>query len=78
MTSQEKPKPGDLVILIEIPEGLLNDLPREDQEAISDVVGKPVRLNEYDSDGRTEIEFTDTHGTVHFLFVTPNILRIAK
>lgn len=43
-TSHMKPKPGELVVLIEIPRGMLDDLPPEDQEAIADVVGKPILL----------------------------------
>ena len=78
MSSQEKPKPGDFVILSEVPEGFLNDLPQEDRQAISDVVGKAVRLNEYDDNGRAEIEFTDSSGTVHFLYVSPDVIRPAK
>jgi len=39
-----KPKPGDSVVLIEAPPGLLYGLPREDQKAISEIVGKPIRL----------------------------------
>jgi hypothetical protein len=45
MTSKQTPKPGDTVVLIEIPPGLLDGLPTEDQEAICDAVGKPIRLN---------------------------------
>jgi hypothetical protein len=47
-----KPNPGDLVVLMAIPDGFLDDLPDEDQQAIKDIVGKPVLLNEYDDAGR--------------------------
>jgi hypothetical protein len=40
-----KPKPGELVILTEIPRGMLDDLPPEDQQAITDVVGKSILFN---------------------------------
>jgi hypothetical protein len=72
-----KPKPGELVVLIEIPRGMLDDLPPEDQEAITDVVGKPILLNEYDDAGRAELEFKDRHGQIHFIFVAPEFIRPA-
>ena len=46
-----KPKPGDSVILKECPAGFIDDLPPEDQRAVSAIMGKPVRLNEYDDEG---------------------------
>jgi hypothetical protein len=55
----EKPQPGDTVVLAEIPLGLLDGLPPEDQQAISEVLGKPLALNGYDEDGRAELEFRD-------------------
>jgi hypothetical protein len=78
MNSESKPNPGDSVVLTEVPAGFLNDLPIEDQRAISEVVGKPVRLNEYDDAGRAELEFTDRDGNFHFIYVTPNFIRAAK
>jgi hypothetical protein len=54
MTKEEdiKPKPGEMVVLMEVPPGMLDDLPPVDQQAINEVVGKPILLNEYDEDGR--------------------------
>jgi hypothetical protein len=76
MNSREKrPRPGDKVVLTELPPGLLDDLPIEDQVAISDVIGKPIRLNEYDEDGRAELEFKDRNGEIHFIYVDPDFLR---
>ena len=34
-----KPKPGDTVMLTEVPQGMLDDLPADDQQAINEVVG---------------------------------------
>jgi len=59
------------------PRGLLDDLPKEDQKAISEIVGKPVRLNEYDDDGRAELKFTDSDGGIHFIYVSADAIRIA-
>ena len=78
MGSQNRPKPGDTVLLTEVPPGLLDNLPMEDQQAISEVVGKPVRLNEYDAEGRAELEFTDRNGGIHFVYVSPNVITAAK
>jgi hypothetical protein len=68
------PAPGELVILKEIPPGLLTGLPAEDQLAIRDVVGKTVLLLEYDEDGRAELEFTDRQGLVHSIWVEPRFI----
>src|SRR5260370_28074608 len=34
-----KPKPGDTVMLTEVTQGMLDDLPTDDQQAINEVVG---------------------------------------
>src|SRR5438552_16214579 len=59
------------MILTVVPPGLLEGLPREDQTAIVEVVGKQVLLVGYEEDGRAELEFTDKHGTIHYIFVNP-------
>jgi hypothetical protein len=56
-TQPKKPKPGEMVVLTGLPTGSLDDLPKEDQLAISSVVGKTLILNKYDEDGRAELEF---------------------
>jgi hypothetical protein len=73
-----KPKPGELVILTEIPRGTLDDLPPEDQQAITDVVGKSILLKDYDDAGRAELEFTDRDGETHYIFVAPKFIRAAQ
>lgn len=75
--TNRKPMPGDSVVLEEVPQGLQDGLPKEDQQAISEIVGKPIRLNKYDEDGRAELEFTDQHGVIHFIYVRPEFLRSA-
>ena len=50
-------------------------MPIEDQNAISEIVGKPIRLNEYDSNGRAELEFTDRQRMIHFIYVDPVLIR---
>jgi len=73
-----KPKPGDVAILLEVPPGFLDDLPVEDQQAIKEVVGKPIQLNEYDEDGRAELEFKDSNGNFHKIWVSPDFIRCAR
>ena len=70
----EKPKPGDKAILREVPPGLLDGLPTEDQNAISEAIGTPLLLNEYDELGRAELQFTAKDGVIHFIWVDPKFL----
>jgi hypothetical protein len=76
--AQNRPQPGDVVVLTEVPPGLVSGLPMEDQRAILEAVGKPVLLNEYDDDGRAELQFTDSDGVIHFIYVNPNAIKAAK
>ena len=71
------PRPGDLVVLERLPDGLVDGLPEEDQQAIKEIVGRPVMLNEYDEDGRAELEFTDQNERIHFIYVSPGFIRTA-
>ena len=77
MEIHHRPKPGDTVVLKEIPRGLVDCLPFKDQRAIADILGKPVRLCEYDDDGRAVLEFSGRDGEVHFVFVRPDSISIA-
>jgi len=76
MTRSKKPTAGDAAVLVAIPPGLLNDLPPEDQRAIAEVVGKPIRLVEYDEDGRAELEFTDSENVIHSIWVDPRYISL--
>jgi hypothetical protein len=68
---KKKLKPGQKVLLKTLPRGFIDDLPPEDQRAISEAVGKPVVLNGYGEDGRAELEFTDREDVIHFIYVDP-------
>jgi hypothetical protein len=68
-------KPGDSVVLTAMPQAFLADLPSEDQDALTAVVGTPVTFLGYDDAGRAELEFKDRHGVIHFIYVTPNLIR---
>jgi hypothetical protein len=71
-----KPKIGNRVILTELPPGFVDDLPEEDQQAIKDAVGKPVRLSGYDEEGRAELEFKDRNRCFHTMYVDPEFIRM--
>ena len=66
-----------MVVFTTIPKGFLDDLPAEDQQAIREIVGKPVLLNEYDDAGRAELEFNDSDGQTHFIFVAADFIKAA-
>jgi hypothetical protein len=72
---KRKPKPGERVILRMLPPGFMDDLPAEDQRAISAVVGKPIVLKKYERDGRAELEFTDSDETIHLIYVDPKFIK---
>jgi len=70
-----RPRPGQAVILTELPRGLTSGLPRTDRQAIRAIVGMPVRLVEYDDSGRAELQFVDRRGIIHFVYVHPKYVR---
>jgi hypothetical protein len=73
-----KTNPGESVVLVNLPPGFLDDLPEGDHPAISEVLGKPIRLNNYDEEGRAELEFSDSEGTIHVVYVQPEFIQVAK
>jgi hypothetical protein len=75
--SDEKPKPGEQVILTQLPLGLAEGLPIEDQRAIYAAVGKRALLNGYDDSGKAELEFRDKNGVIHYIYVSPDVIKCA-
>lgn len=73
----KRPKPGEKVILTCARPELFADLPVDNQKAICDIAGKPVLLKSYDSQGRAELQFTDSLGGIHFLHVEPTEIKAA-
>ena len=67
--------PGSSVVLTELPPRLVDGLPLEDQQAIRAVVGQPVVLSDYDDSGSVELQFTDSRGDIHFIYVNPSFIR---
>jgi hypothetical protein len=76
--SRNHPKPGTRVVLAKEPPDLLYGLPVNERNAISEIIGKPVLLVDYDADGRAELEFTDRNKTLHFIYVDPIYIKAAK
>ncbi len=74
----KRPQPGQKVILKAPPPGFIDDLPKEDQRAISAVIGKPIILKKYDLDGRAELEFTDPYieDSSHTIWVDPKFIKL--
>jgi hypothetical protein len=62
------------VTLNGLPPGFVDDLPKEDQLALSAQVGKRVALNGYDEDDRAELEFRDSAGLFHTIWVDPKFM----
>jgi len=77
-SKQSSLKSGASVILEELPPGLLDGLPEEDQKAISAIVGVPIRFLTFDKDGRPELQFVEEHGTIHSIFVDRKHLKLSK
>jgi len=62
-------RPGQKVVLKKLPPGFIDDLPSEDQQAISAIVGVPVLFSGFDEIGRLELEFVERDGTGHHIYV---------
>lgn len=76
--NEKRPEPGEHVILTQVPLGLTDGLRMEDQRAIYAAVGKKALLNSYDDSGRAELEFRDKHGVVHYIYVSPDVIKSAN
>lgn len=71
----KRPKPGDLVVIGRLPSAFLDGLPVDDQKAITGILGKPIRFVAYDEHDRAELEFTDTDGVIHVIYVETELLK---
>ena len=47
----------------------------DNAQLIAKAVGKPITLNGYEDDGRAELEFTDTEGVIHTIYVDPKFIN---
>jgi len=66
---------GQKVILNALPAGFVDDLPEEDQRAISAAVGTAILLVGFDDIGRAELEFQEQDGTHHKIFVAREFIQ---
>ena len=81
----KQPKPGDMVVLVGLPPGFLDNLPLEEQFSISEMVGKPIKFIEITSFTfrgerveRAELEFGEYEHRMHTLYVDPSYIRAVK
>ncbi len=66
--------PGDLVVILSVPQTLLSGLPKEDQKAICSVIGKPVTFAGM-SYGQAEVEFRDADGDDHTIWIDADQIK---
>ena len=66
------------VVLTGLPPGFLDDLPIEDQQAISAIIGKPILFVDFADNGRVELKFHEPGGRTHFLYVDVSFIRPAE
>jgi hypothetical protein len=57
---------------------LLRGLPRADQRAILGAVGGVYRVAGFNIVGHAEIEFRAANGSMHFVWVEPENLRLVR
>lgn len=60
---------GDFVTFEQASQGLLRDLPVEDQIAIKAQIGKRLEIRGFNDQGNSELEFTDQEGVLHSIWV---------
>ena len=77
----DKPRPGETVILLAVPD-FLDELDEEDQRAIEAMVGKPVTFVGFSEGGQAEVRFDDPFhprtgksSYTHALWVDPESIR---
>lgn len=61
------------VILLAAPPTLLRGRPRQAQDAIRSIIGKPLALAGY-SHGQAELDFTDCRGDRHSIWVDLSLI----
>jgi hypothetical protein len=73
-----KPKPGTRVIINDLPPDLLFGMTEREQNAIAEILEKPVLLVGYDADCRAELSFRDRNKALHFIYLDPVYIKAAK
>ena len=74
---QKKLRRGQRVTLQRLPPEIVGSLPKDDQQVILAVVGRPfVFFNKYERDGRAELEFDDNDNTTHLIYIDPKFVKL--
>ena len=74
---QRKLNRGQRVILKPLPPEVISSLPREEQQVITAVVGRPiVFFNKHERDGRVELEFVGDDNTTHLIYIDPTLMKV--
>src|SRR5260221_14041666 len=69
---------GSYVRFLKASTALLRGLPLTDRHAIEAAVGTAYRVEGFNVVGHAEIEFFDSKGKMHFVWVEPENLRLVK
>ena len=64
---------GDVVVITQIPPTLIAGVPREDQEAILQCVGKSLLIAGFNDLGEAEFEFFDSSNNAHTIWLRNEI-----
>lgn len=79
MLRRKEPKPGETVILKELPAGSFDDLPKEDLTALRAAVGKYVFLESYrGEDGKAEVTWQENERQHRTIWVDPQCISRAR
>ena len=70
---------NDNIVIVKIPNHLLENLPKIDKKAITAQIGKQFNIKEFDRFGFVEIEFEyqleNTEITYHTIWIEPDCLK---
>lgn len=72
---------NNTVLLLGIPDGLLDDLPDEDQDAILKLIGKKLMIQGFHDNYKLEIEYIYPEGSKSFcrsIWVNPSFVVLVK
>jgi hypothetical protein len=62
-------KKGDVIEVRRIPSTLVSNLPKDDQCAIEQCVGKRFPISDFNDQGEVEVEFLDSENNPHTIWL---------
>ena len=74
MAKGYKPKVGDKVILKGLPDKISHKSSKVGKERHLEKIGRPHMLTAYEPDGRAELEFSDSNGVIHYIYVNSSFI----